>query len=306
MLPTSARKFATLDAKAGYWQIPLDEASQELTTFITPWGRYKFLRNPMGLTSAQDEYCRRGDEALAGLDHLRKVVDDILIFGESNQELLTRVVEVLERCRENGITLNPKKFNFGQDKVDYVGYEVSAEGVTADPRKLSAIADFPTPANLVDLRSFMGLVNQLADFTSGIAEAAEPLRNLMKPRNAFIWTADHDVAFQKVKQSLVNPPNTCAIRRITPHHDPDGCFTPEGTRLRLAAAARREMEAGGMRITFPNRHGDPLRHGRAGATRNRMGSHEEVPIAAPGDQVPCGHRPQTSHPDTQQLHARHG
>ncbi len=60
-LPRTAKKFAVMDAKTGYWQILLDKESQELTTFITPWGRYKFLRNPMGLASAQDEYCRRED-----------------------------------------------------------------------------------------------------------------------------------------------------------------------------------------------------------------------------------------------------
>ncbi len=57
-LPGTALKFATLDAKTVYWQILLDdEVSQELTTFITPWGCFKFIRNTMGLSSAQDKYC---------------------------------------------------------------------------------------------------------------------------------------------------------------------------------------------------------------------------------------------------------
>ncbi len=205
-LPRTARRFASLDAKTGYWQILLDEESQELTTFITPYGRFKFLRNPMGLASAQDEYCRRGDEALAGVANLRKVVDDILVYGESNQELLDKVREVLERCREHKITLNKKKFQFGLEEINYVGYKVSSDGVRADESKLSAIANFPQPTNLVELRSFMGMVNQFQDFTPCIAAAAEPLRGLMKPRNEFLWTEDHDVAFGKVKSALVSPP----------------------------------------------------------------------------------------------------
>ncbi len=205
-VPKGAKKFATLDAKAGYWQIPLAEQSQELTTFITPWGRFKFLRNPMGLASAQDEYCRRGDEALQGVQHYCKVVDDILVHGETNQDLLNTVIDVLDRCRAHKITLNPKKFQFCQEELEYVGYRIGKEGIKADTHKLEAIEKFPEPTQLVELRSFMGLVNQFTDFTPHIAQAAEPLRGLMKPKNAFVWSQDHSAAFSAVKQALIKPP----------------------------------------------------------------------------------------------------
>jgi len=91
--------FTTLDAVKGYWQVPLDEGSQTLTTFITPNGRFKFLRAPMGLASSQDEYCARGDEALQGINSAEKVVDDILIHSCKLQDNLDIVIQVLERCR---------------------------------------------------------------------------------------------------------------------------------------------------------------------------------------------------------------
>ena len=65
-IPLGMRYFTTLDSRHGYWQIPLDAESSKLTTFITPWGAYRFRRNVMGLISAGDEHNRRGDEALAG------------------------------------------------------------------------------------------------------------------------------------------------------------------------------------------------------------------------------------------------
>ena len=74
-----SRYFSTLDAMWGYWQLPLDEASQHLTTFVTPWGRYKFLRGPMGFISTGDEFCRRGDLALEGIGDCAKIVDDVLV-----------------------------------------------------------------------------------------------------------------------------------------------------------------------------------------------------------------------------------
>ena len=55
-IPLHQKYFSTMDAIKGYWQVPLAEKSQELTTFITPWGRYKYLRAPMGLSSTGDKY----------------------------------------------------------------------------------------------------------------------------------------------------------------------------------------------------------------------------------------------------------
>ena len=76
-----ARLFTTFDAKHRYWQIPLAEESQLLTTLVTPWDRFKFLRGPIGLVSAGDKFCRRVENALRHLPKLRRVVDDLFIVG---------------------------------------------------------------------------------------------------------------------------------------------------------------------------------------------------------------------------------
>ena len=98
-------------------------------------------------------------------------------------------------------------------EVSFCGYGLSGKGIAADDTKVRAITDFPKPANITDVRSFMGLVNQLGDFSPNIAEAAEPLRALMSPRRTFIWTPDHDVAFERVKKALSRPP-------VLAHFDP--------------------------------------------------------------------------------------
>ncbi|XP_068235531.1 uncharacterized protein [Palaemon carinicauda] len=92
---------------------------------------------------------------------------------------------MLLRCRKFRITLNRDKFVVAASQVSFCGYQLSEEGIAADPGKVSAIWDFPTPTNLTDLRSFMGLVNQLAEFTPDIAATAQPLRPLMSPKRAF-------------------------------------------------------------------------------------------------------------------------
>ena len=201
-----ARYFTTVDALCGYWQMELAEEDQHLTTFITPYGRFQHCRGPMGFAATGDAFCLRGDMALQGIQNCTKVVDDVLIYDEDLATHLQRTHDVLLRCREFGITLNKDKFVVAAQSVKFCGYTISEAGISADQEKVSAIRDFPTPANITDLRSFMGLVNQLADFTPDIAATARPLRPLMSPKRAFIWTADHDESFRQVKAALLSPP----------------------------------------------------------------------------------------------------
>ena len=201
-----AQFFTTVDALCGYWQLQLAAEDQSLTTFITPYGRFRYLRGPMGFAATGDAFCRRGDIALQGVPQCVKVVDDILLYDEDYLTHLQRVNEVLSRCRTHGITLNADKFVLASQDVSFCGYQLSTKGIAADPEKVRAIRDFAKPANLTDLRSFMGLVNQLTEFSPDISSAAAPLRPLMSPRKAFLWTPDHDLAFQRVKEALSSPP----------------------------------------------------------------------------------------------------
>ena len=112
---------------------------------------------------------------------------------------------LLKRCDDYNITLNPAKCQFAEEKVDFCGFTVSSDGYTVDDKKLRVVKDFPQPSNITDLRSFLGLVNQLGSFSTEIATAAEPLRQLLKPRNAWLWTLAHTAAFE-VKEALMSPP----------------------------------------------------------------------------------------------------
>ena len=114
-----ARFFSTFDATNGYFQIPLHPDSQHLTTFMTPWGRYKFLRAPMGLCSSGDEYNRRADMAFAQVTNTVRVVDDILRFDSNFVDHVKGVRAVLTAARNAGITLSPKKFKFAQQTVQW-------------------------------------------------------------------------------------------------------------------------------------------------------------------------------------------
>ena len=146
------------------------------------------------------------DVVSAGITDTQKVVDDILAYDEIFSGHVRHLWTILTRCRQHGITLNPQQFQFASQQVQYVGYQITRYSVMVDPARVKALQDFLTPNNLTELRSFMGLVTQLGDFTSEVSTAADQLQPLLSSKNAFLWLSSHDVAFQAVKSALVAPP----------------------------------------------------------------------------------------------------
>ncbi|XP_046438430.1 uncharacterized protein LOC124189960 [Daphnia pulex] len=210
---SESRYFTSFDAANGYYQIPLHPSCQHLTTFMTPWGRYKFLRVSMGLCCSGDEYNRRADVAFAALSYTVRVVDDLLRFDRTFPAHVAGVCAVLQAARTAGITFSKEKFRFAQPRISWVGYDIRHGGITIEEEKLKALSHFPKPTNVSELRSFMGLVEQLAGFSTEVAAAKSPLRPLLSTRNPFVWTEDHDRSFEAVKLALVSPP-------VLVHFDP--------------------------------------------------------------------------------------
>ena len=201
-----ARYFTVLDAKKGYHQCLLDEESQVLTTFITPFGRFKYLRAPYGLSSIAEHYNRRMAQAFEGLLGFRRIVDDVVIYDKDAATHEDHVKQFIQRCQDRGISLNKDKWKYCQSKVTFAGFQLSSEGYKVDTSITAAISKFPVPASRTDLRSFCGLVNQLASGTALIAELMSPLRPLLSSKNDFVWSDHHSQAFAKVKEQLVKSP----------------------------------------------------------------------------------------------------
>ena len=183
MAAEEAKFFTVIDAMKGYHQCPLDEESQALTTFITPFGRYKYLRAPYGLSSIAEHYNRRMAEAFEGLKGFRRVVDDIVIYDKDETDHVDHVRQFLQRCRDKGISLNREKWQLCQTRVTFAGFQLSKEGYRVDPSLTKAISEFPTPATRTELRSFFGLVNQLTTSTDKIANLLAPLQALLSTKN---------------------------------------------------------------------------------------------------------------------------
>ena len=170
-LDPGSKVFAKLDATQGYHQVPLDEDSSLLTTFLLPSGRYRFLRAPMGLSCSSDEFCRRSDRVVEGLPGIRKLVDDILVQAPELETLEKRITLLLEKCKQHNFTLSRRKLEIGES-VEFAGQIVSGGGVAPNPEFLQGIRDFPPPGNVKELRSFLGMINQITAYHPHISRHA--------------------------------------------------------------------------------------------------------------------------------------
>ncbi|UYV68677.1 K02A2.6-like [Cordylochernes scorpioides] len=199
-----AKIFSRLDANSGFWQIKLSEESQTLTTFITPFGRYKFKRLPFGISSAPEHFQKRMSAILRGVNGVICHMDDILIFAKRKEEHDETLREVLRRLKNSGITLNKEKCQFGVSNVTFLGHYIDEHGIKADEKKVKAIAEMKPPTDVHGVQRFMGLVNFLGRFVPNLAEITKPLNDLRKKDVSFIWGSPQKKAFEKVKDVLAS------------------------------------------------------------------------------------------------------
>ena len=201
-----AKYFSVLDATKGYWSICLDQESSFLTTFNTPFGRYRYLRLPMGIRSSQDIFQRKVDEMLEGLLGVTSICDDILVFGRTRAEHDSNLEKVLQKSRDSGLRFNPDKIQIGCTQVRYYGHVISSEGLKVCPDKVTAILNMPTPANRAELETLLGMITYLTKFQPNLAEITSPMRELLRKDVEFRWDSAQTEAFHKIKTALTQSP----------------------------------------------------------------------------------------------------
>ncbi|XP_031335291.1 uncharacterized protein K02A2.6-like [Photinus pyralis] len=201
-----AKVFSKLDANNGFWQIPLSEDSMSLTTFITPFGRFKFRRLPFGLSSAPEVFQKRISQALEGLEGVVCHFDDVVIFGKDSEEHDSRLDAVLKRLRKTGWTLNKSKCEFRKNTITLLGHVVSKEGVVPDPSKAKAILEMPVPTNVTELKRFLGMINFLGKFVPNLSSIAQPLYELLRHDKDWYWGEEQAKALKSVKRAIAEPP----------------------------------------------------------------------------------------------------
>ncbi len=194
-----AKYFSKMDAKAGYWSIPLAEESQELTTFRTPFGRYCFQRLPFGLSVSQDIFQQEMDRIIEQVPGSVCIADDIVVFGSSEKEHNDNLIQLLEVSKAEGLVFNSAKCTIGKTSISFFGSTYTTEGIKPDSKKIEDIKAMPTPQDKEDLQRFLGMINYIGSYIPHLAEKANILRDLLKKDVPFQWEADHQTAYEELK-----------------------------------------------------------------------------------------------------------
>ena len=193
---------------AGFYQVPMEESSQDYTGFSTLFGSFKWLRMPMELTGSPPTFQCLVEKVLAVLTWKICVpyLDDIIIFSSTLEEHLDRLRLVFERFRAHNSKINPDKCNFFRMKVQFLGHIVSKDGLGVDPSKIEAVQKSPVPRSQTEVKSFSGLASYYRRFVPKFAEIARPLHKASETSTKFEWTPEAQDAFESLILKLTSTP----------------------------------------------------------------------------------------------------
>ena len=195
-------RFTIADFNKGYWMVELDPESRKYTMMALDIGRFQWTRLPMGSIVAQDVFQRKLDAIFLDVPGVTGIADDMIIYGRSNLEHDKHLINFLEVCRKNTLTLNPDKMQFRLPQVSFFGHQWSAKGLSSDPKKIAAVKRMNLPGDVETMRSFLGLVNYLNRFSPHLAELSEPLREICRQDMEFELNESIHVAFSRTKEEI--------------------------------------------------------------------------------------------------------
>ena len=201
-----AKYFTVVDSTSLIFNHKLDKESSKLMTFGTPFGRYRYLRMPMGASLSSDVYQYKVDDHLEHIENCVAIADDIIIFGfnPDGTDHDVTVRQVMNKAKEVSMRFNPTKYKFKRTEVKFLGMVLNRQGVVPDPAKIEALLKLPEPKTEALLQGFLGMINYLSRFEPKIADLTNWLRSLLKKSNEFIWTDVHSDDFKKLINIMCN------------------------------------------------------------------------------------------------------
>ncbi|XP_038120427.1 uncharacterized protein K02A2.6 [Culex quinquefasciatus] len=208
-----AKVFSTVDAKKGFWHVVLDEPSSQLTTFWTPFGRYRWVRLPFGIAPAPEIFQMKLQGVIQGLPGVECIADDLLVFGvgDTFEDALANhnvcLEKLLCRLKEHNIKLNKEKLKLCETSVKFYGHVLTNKGLQPDETKISTIRNYPTPTDRKAVHRFIGMVNYLSRFIPNLSANLTSLRKLIVESQPWQWTKIEAEEFERVK-SLVSDTDT--------------------------------------------------------------------------------------------------
>uniref|UniRef100_A0A5S6QZT8 RNA-directed DNA polymerase n=1 Tax=Trichuris muris TaxID=70415 RepID=A0A5S6QZT8_TRIMR len=163
---------------------------------------------PFGLTNAPATFSRLIDCVLGKQKwaYCMVYLDDVIVFSSTFAERIIRLMSVLKAIVESGLRLNPSKCVLATHQIECLSHLVDAQGIRTDPSHVEAMAGYPAPRNVKELRRFLGLCGYYRRFVHQFAVIARPLTTLLRKRTAWRWGEEEKEAFSRLKNSLTTSP----------------------------------------------------------------------------------------------------
>jgi hypothetical protein len=176
------------------------------TAFKTKFGLYEWLVMPFGLTNAPSTFMHLMNEVLRSFIGKFVVIyfDDILIYNKLLDEHIEHLRAVFGALREARLFANLEKCTFCTDRLTFLGYVVTPQGIEVDEAKIEAIKNWPIAATLTQLRSFLGLVGFYRRFVRDFSTIIAPLNDLTKKGVPFYWGVAQEHSFNTLIDRLTH------------------------------------------------------------------------------------------------------
>ena len=175
-----AKFFTTLDLRPGYHHIALDKDAIRKTAFVTPFGKYEYLKFPFCLAQAPSYFQNLMNKVLNGLNFTLAYLDDIIIFSETAEQHLKQIQIVLNRLRQAKLKLKKSKCALFKKELHYLGHLLTTDGVKPQVEKIKAISEMKPPKNQKGVREFLGMVGYYRKFISRFADGTRPMTKLTR------------------------------------------------------------------------------------------------------------------------------
>ena len=201
---SSARYFTKLDLRSGYYQVRIAKGDEPKTACMTRYGSFEFLVMSFGLTNVPETFCTLMNKVLQlFLDGSIVVyLDDIVVYSTTLEEHAQHLQQVLQILRDNELYLKVEKCLFSQRDVEFLGHKIANGKLMMEDLKVKAILEWQPPTNILELRSFLRLVNYYRRFIKGYSAKAAPLTELLKKNRTWHWSKECQRAFGELKKAI--------------------------------------------------------------------------------------------------------
>ena len=207
-----AKYFSTIDLGQAYYQVELTEDSKLKTAFSTKTKQYCFNRMPFGIAAAPATFQKLMNKVIDDLNWKVAItyLDDIIVFSPSKEQHYKDLESVFEKIKNSGLKVKPTKCHFLNQKVKFLGHELSQDGLATDPSKITAIQQRQRPKCLKELRSFLGLANYYRRFIKDYSKYSKCLENMCgSTLKKLEWNEECDNNFNELKKQLCQSPVLC-------------------------------------------------------------------------------------------------